>query len=129
MPDAREYKMDVWQGQDLKFLARVVNDSGVDLTTDDISSWGLRVFDTHDRRNRRKLVSDALPQTYVFDTLQTDEGWTRDSEGWNFKYRLEYDNFRSEGEHHYTFEFVFETDDYGSIPVVYKVHVKGLGSF
>jgi hypothetical protein len=129
MPEPRVFNMRVWQGQDVTFLARVVNDAGEVLTGDDVGSWDLRVFDTTDRRDGRKLVTDALPSTYFFDTLQTGSGWTRDATGWNFKYTLAYEDFRADGAQSYRYEFVFDTIDDGDIPVVFVVHVAQLGSF
>jgi hypothetical protein len=128
MPEPRVFHMRVWQGQDITFLARIVNDAGDVFTSDDVGSWSLRVFDTNDRRNGRKLVTDALPSTYFFDELQTDSGWTRDATGWNFKYTLEYDTFRSEGGHQYRYEFAIDTEDDGMVPVVFNVQVAALGS-
>jgi hypothetical protein len=129
MPEPRVFHMRVWQGQDITFLARIVNDAGDVLTDDDVSSWSLRVFDTQDRRDGRKIVTDALPSSYFFDELQTGSGWTRDATGWNFRYTLEYDTFRSEGGHQYRFEFLVETDGGGMVPIVFLVHVAALGSF
>ncbi len=128
MPETRVFTQTVWQGADITFLNRVVNDAGEVLTSDDVTSWSLRVLDTNDRRDRRKLVTDALPALYFFDTLQTDQGWTKDETGFNFAYTLEYDTFRSEGGHKYRYEFLITTEDDGDIPVVWDVTVKGLGS-
>ena len=118
----------VWQGSDVKFLERVVNDSGDALTSADVTKWSLRVFERNDDRDGKKLVTDASPTGYVEDSLLTTEGWTKDTVGWNFKYRLSYDDFKAIGGRTYRFEFRFVTASYGDIYVVYRINYIPMGS-
>lgn len=126
MPHPRIRKDDVWQGVDYTFRERVVRDGGVALVEADVTSWSLRMFERDDDRDGKWIVRDSAPAGFVFDTLSTD-GWTEDTVGWNFKYRLAYTTFKAQARR-YRFEFSFTTASYGPIRTVWSVNYLPMGS-
>lgn len=128
MPEPIIRRGDVFQGADFTFLDRIVSDeSGTLLDPDDVTSWTLRVFERNDQRDGRKIVDAVTPTGYLNATTATTNGWTRDTTGWNFKYRLQYTTFRAEARE-YRFEFEFLTTTYGKVYSVWMIRYKPMGS-
>lgn len=116
-----------WEGSNFRFLDRIVGLSQAPLTSDDVTSWKLRVFDPTDRKDGKTLV-DQTDSTGFEDELRTDLGWSRDGTGWNFSTILTPSIFKAEGGHRYRFEIVAVTENDGDVPSVWLLSCKELGS-
>jgi hypothetical protein len=120
MPQPVVRKADVWQGADVTFRERLVTgNGGTALVQADVTSWSLRVFRAGDEKNAKRIVTDASPTSYFFDTLQLTD-WTRDTVGYNFQYRLPYSSFKASAAT-YVFEFAIKTGSYGTIFSVWEI--------
>lgn len=127
MPQPLIRKENAWQGADVTFLDRIVTgNGGTALVSSDVVSWSLRVFRAGDEKNSKRIVADALPAGYFFDTLQLTN-WTKDTDGYNFKYRLPYATFKASAAT-YTFEFAIKTATLGTIFSVWEVRYLPVGS-
>jgi hypothetical protein len=127
MPQPVVRKADVWQGADVTFRERLVTgNGGTALTSLDVNSWSLRVFRAGDEKNAKRIVTDASPTSYFFDTLQLTD-WTRDTVGYNFQYRLPYSSFKASAAT-YVFEFAIKTSTYGTIFSVWEIRYLPVGS-
>jgi hypothetical protein len=127
MPKPLVRKEDVWQGADVTFRERLVTgNGGTALVQADVTSWSLRVFRPGDDKNAKRIVTDASPTGYFFDTLQLTD-WTRDTVGYNFKYRLPYSSFKASAAT-YVFEFAIKTGSYGTIFSVWEIRYLPVGS-
>ena len=120
MPTPNITKESAWQGADTVFLDRVVREGTTPLVIDDVSTWSLRVFERDDDRDGKWIVRDASPVSYLNDTLSTASGWSRDTTGWNFKYRLLWTLFKPQART-YRYEFSFTTSSYGTIFSVWQI--------
>ena len=72
----------VWEDGGASLMARVVGNAGVNILQADITSINRTVF-------VGSTISTAatapVVATVIFDTLQTDARWKRDSTGYNFR--------------------------------------------
>lgn len=69
------------------FTERVQHRDGTDVIREDVHRVSLRVFDGD---TQVLAVDDISVQDSVFDTLQLNGEWTRDSQGFNFKHQFHY---------------------------------------
>lgn len=96
---------EVYEGAAAVLMARIVGASGAPLTQADFGSikyeaWKIPVPLEHDLRNAEdryvevstpaKVVNEVTltVANVVFDALQTDGRWTKDTTGYNFAYEL-----------------------------------------
>jgi hypothetical protein len=94
-----------WEGADLAAMARLVNVAQTAVTQATIASAYLKVYDADGTQ-----VSTTVTLTVssvIFDTLQTGNGWTVDSTGYNFRYVITGATYFPDGGVRYTGEFVF----------------------
>jgi len=88
MTKAAIYAVESWQGNAPIFMARVENYEGERITQASISSIKYSIRDDCDD-NKNEVAEGTLDKAVVvFDTLQTDGIWTKnsnDKEGYNFK--------------------------------------------
>jgi hypothetical protein len=122
--------LEIWEGQDALLRNRVTDSTGtVVLDTDDVTAVNVRIWNTEDRRDGKKLLEDADSDAYLFDELQTGDGWTKDATGFNFEYTHTWDSFKKTGGKKYRIEVVLSTNDYGNVPIVWDLIVHGMRSF
>ncbi len=85
----------VFKGGSATCLARVVGHDAAAVTRTDISSieYSIYLLDADDPDSRTVLSGhDAVAVdkiTTVFDSLQTDARWTRDTTGYNFRHTID----------------------------------------
>ena len=82
----------IWQGTDAVCMARVVKSDGTHIEADDIESIICHVFDVPAKQEEGDDYEPAeftpVVAESVFDTLQTDSRWSKDSVGYNFRYAV-----------------------------------------
>jgi hypothetical protein len=92
MPEARDYYGKVFQNGSGVFLARLVGPSGEVLTPGDVSSiaYSIDLLDPRDPDARTPVEghqqATVTAGDVLFDMLQRDAVWTRDSVGYNFRH-------------------------------------------
>lgn len=104
--------VEVFQGSDARLQNRLVTTAQAVLDRDDITSWSARVYDMSRGTLIKKLVDGSQDvSSNFFATLQTGNGWSRDSTGYNFEYVVDGDAFKTEGGKQYRIEFNAVTAD------------------
>ena len=123
MPSATITTGTVFEDSGASLMARVVDNDGTDITQSDITTIKYSVFDVSDpgaASNTGLNVSDV-----VFDTLQTDARWTKDSTGYNFRHDLPASAL-PEGDHVYRVEYKFTPASGEVFHVVFELATKNL---
>ncbi len=95
MPIASDVQGYVFKNSSIILLARIVGEDGLPITTSTLSSIDYTIYelgeanpDTLTAITGHTSVSVTIADT-VFDQLQSDELWTVDTEGYNFKHVLD----------------------------------------
>ncbi len=95
MPDARDIQGTVFKNGSAILLARVVGADGEAITRNTLAAIRYTVYLLDDQDPNQQTPQDghvaiSLSVTeVVYDLLQTDTVWTRDSIGYNFKHILD----------------------------------------
>lgn len=95
MPIAADFKSKVFRNGSAVLMARVVNASGQYLNQASVSSIEYSIYEltTNDPSGLSVVTGhDAVSLTVsdvVFDSLQTDDTWTVDSDGYNFRHEID----------------------------------------
>ena len=104
-------------------MNRITGNSAANITQADITSIAYTV---HDTLTGEQTVSGTLSKTTViFDTLQTDARWTKDSTGYNFRYDIPASELPN-GDRTYRFEIVFTPASGAVFTIIREVDVLGL---
>ena len=112
MNRARIDKFSAIEGTAVRLQNRVAFNDGSLVTQADVVTWSVRVFTTPTGKLVKVLVDESADATVnFFDTLQTDNGWSRDATGYNFEYVIDGNAFKIEGGRSYRFEFYVTTAD------------------
>jgi hypothetical protein len=95
MPDAQDIHGTVFKNGSATLLARVVGASGAAVVRADVAAicYTVYLLDDEDPDQQTPLAGHirvSLPvEDAIYDTLQTDPIWTRDTVGYNFKHVLD----------------------------------------
>lgn len=123
----------VWEGQDLVTMARIVTADGTDLQQADISGTGgaevtLRLIHTGSRRPDSAISTTTIDKTaVVFDALQTDAYWNLDSTGYNYRHAFDGTLVPYAGQ--FRLQYTFQADAstaFGLIVVVTDFHAEAV---
>lgn len=105
----------------LSLMARVVGNNAANIVQSDITSITCSVFDLDSATPDTAIATPTITvANVVYDTLQTDNRWTKDSTGYNFRY----DALASQvptGDRRYRWEFVFNPASGEDFLVVFQV--------
>lgn len=96
----------VHQNMGASLMARVEGNDGSDITQAAITSIARKVFNHDDTDGDALGSSVPVVATVVFDTLQTGGGWSKDSDGYNFREDVAADVFIV-AERHYLVQYIF----------------------
>lgn len=89
------------------FLARLVGNSAANVTQASLSSASVKVFDLDsDDPDTAVYTATLTISSVIFDALQTDDRWTVDSTGYNFRHDMPASAFPT-GSHNYRVEYKF----------------------
>lgn len=87
-------------------MSRILGASASAIVQADISSISISVFDLDNSNSTAQAATALTVSSVVFNTLQTDARWTKDSTGYNFRYTIPASTFAT-GEHNYLAEVKF----------------------
>lgn len=105
-------------------LSRIMGAAASAILQADLTSISITVYDTTD--NSTAQAATSLDKTAViFDTLQTDARWTRDSTGYNFRYTIPATTFAS-GERTYRAEVKFTPVSGEVFWIVRRIYAQGV---
>ena len=79
----------VFEDSGASLMSRMLGTDAAVVTQADITSIALNIFDVTDSANPVADGSNPVTVTVadvIFDTLQTDARWSKDSTGYNFRY-------------------------------------------
>lgn len=117
-----------WEGSSAIYMARIINDDGEILTQSDVSSINYYLYDLDGATPSTPTQSGTLSAaSTVFDTLQTDSRWTKDSTGYNFRHTLTA-AWLADGDHTYRMEYVIVTTGSATITAVAEITTKNVRS-
>jgi len=77
----------VWEGTSPQLMARLVGYDAANVEQADISAISYTVYDILDL-DTEVNGSTLTVADVIFDTLQTDSRWTKDTTGYNFRHQL-----------------------------------------
>lgn len=87
--NSRPLEVAAWERSTLVVMARLRHVDGNLVTQATFQTIDVKVFDEESVTPDTPIFSDSLTiSSVVFDTLQTDARWTRDSVGYNFRHQL-----------------------------------------
>ena len=95
MPVANDVKGKVFRNGSAVFMARVVNASGQTVNQASVSAIEYTVYElTPDDPSGLSAVTGHIgvaltASAVIYDTLQDDDAWTVDTEGYNFRHELD----------------------------------------
>ena len=80
--------MVTWEGTSPVIMARMGDDTDTDLTQAGLTNITYYIYDTEDNS---LAVEDAeiTVGDVVYDTLQTGNGWSKDGDGYNFRWKID----------------------------------------
>jgi len=88
----------------------VVDSTQTPLIPTDVDTLSARVYDTSSGKFVKLLLDNVIDASpYIFATLRTTNGWTRNTTGYNFEYVVAKDAFRNLGGRSYRIEFEANT--------------------
>lgn len=88
MPATKIHPFSAWEDSGFSLMARVYGQTGAAITQAAISAITATFYNIDDEDAPVAIGSPAslTVADVVFDTLQTDSRWTKDSTGYNFRY-------------------------------------------
>ena len=108
----------IYEDTAITCMARIMGDDAVRIEQADVTSITLKTFlnyGTTATSTTSLVVADV-----VFDTLQTDARWTKDSTGYNFRYQIPSSVFDT-GDSTYRCEFKFDMASSPDLFVIFSV--------
>jgi len=115
-----------WEGCNFTCMARMVGDDNTAIIQSSVSSIAGKVFDKDDASDTGTALTVAVA-TSIFNTLQTDDRWTEDVTGYNFRFTVP-GSAIPDGGKAYLVEFVFTMADESTEAAVFEVVAKDLRS-
>ena len=97
----------VFQNGGATYLARVLGNAGTAITQASLSSISCGVYDEDGATPGTAIITPTVTiASAVYDTLQTDSIWTKDTTGYNFKFSIPATGFPI-ADHRHRIEFKF----------------------
>jgi hypothetical protein len=122
---AEVHEFSGWEDTPVVLMARVTGEDSELITQASIDSITIDVYriDGSVSEAVGSQASLTVADT-VFDTLQTDDRWTEDATGYNFRYTVPVARFATPGRHR--IEFWFTGEDGSVFPLVFEGPVREL---
>jgi len=99
-------------------MARIQGDDAVNITQSDVTSITLKTFLNYG--TTATSTTSLTVSAVVFDALQTDARWTKDSTGYCFRFQIPSSVFDT-GDSTYRCEFLFDMDSQPDLFVIFSV--------
>ena len=116
----------VWEDTDAVFMARITNWAAANITIATVTSITRYIYDETGGTTIDSGTAVTVA-TSVFDTLQTDALWSKDSTGYNFKDTIGETAFVTGGST-YRVEYIVKPTSGTEFPVAFQVTAKALRS-
>lgn len=126
MQPAETTKAIIWEDGGAQCMARVSGQDGAAITQASLSSITCKVFDISTSTPDGVVATPTVTiSTSVFDTLQTDARWTKDSTGYNFRHSLAASVFAT-GDHVYRVEYKLAPTSGEAFWLAFELYSKAL---
>ncbi len=127
MPDfAKIYEVTAWEDTGVSLMARVEGTDGANIQQADVSSIAYSVYDITTLGSSSEATSGSLTVSdVVYDTLQTDNRWDRDTTGYNFRHDVAAATLAAGGKI-YRAEYKFTPASGEAYHVVFEIKTKNL---
>lgn len=109
----------VWADDPATCLGRILSPAGDYLVQSDVTSATWTVYDLDDAKAVEGTGSLTV-SSVIFDTLQTDDIWTEDTTGYNFKSTIS-GTYLPDAGHNYRIVFAFVTSS-GTFHVPFEAY-------
>lgn len=108
----------IYEDTAITCMARIMGDDAARIVTADVTSITLKTFLNYGTTATSTTTITTFTNI-IFDTLQTDARWTKDTTGYNFRYQIPSSVFDT-GDSTYRCEFLFDLTD-GSQPDLFVI--------
>jgi len=108
----------IYEDTAITCMARIMGDDAERIVTADVTSITLKTFLNYGTTATSTTVIESFTNI-IFDALQTDDRWTKDTTGYNFRYQIPESVFDT-GDSTYRCEFLFDLTD-GSQPDLFVI--------
>ena len=108
----------IYEDTAITCMARIQGDDAVNITQSDVTSITLKTFLNYG--TTATTTTSLTVSTSVFNALQTDARWTKDSTGYNFRFQIPSSVFVA-GDSTYRCEFLFDMDSQPDLFVIFSV--------
>ena len=108
----------IYEDTAITCMARIMGDDAERIEKDDVTSISLKTFLNYGTTATNTIV--PVVDTSIFDALQTDARWTKDSTGYNFRYQIDEVVFDT-GDSTYRCEFKFSMNEQPDLFVIFSV--------
>lgn len=123
MPNIDVTKAAMWEDTGCQYMARIVGNDAAYITQAAITAITRKIYQLPDRT---LVATDSLVvANVVYDSLQTDARWTKDSTGYNFRDPLDAADFAS-GDALYRIEYLFDPVSGQNFADVFQLHAREL---
>jgi len=129
MPEAEPLQFDVFEDGGFSIMARVVGQDAARITQASLTSISYSTFD-RDSDTPDTAIIDATALTVanvVFDTLLTDDRWTVDGTGYNFRHDVAATAVPTGG-HCYRFEYLFTPSSGEAFWLVAEINARAVST-
>ncbi len=113
----------IWEDSGAYLMSRILGSDGAAIQQADVSSIAYSVYDMDDTSS--PSTGSLTVANVVYDTLQTDARWTKDSTGYNFGWAAGASLFAG-GDKVYTVEVAFTPASGEVYHVVFQVRTRAL---
>ena len=79
-------KMQTWEGTSPIPMARLVDDDDANVQQAGVASIAYTIYDLED--DSQESASTLTVASVIYDTPQTGKGWSADTEGYNFRWKI-----------------------------------------
>ena len=101
-------------------MARIQSDEATNILNEDVTSFKVSTFTNGTTPTTETEVTSGFDDVNIFDELQTDARWDRDTIGYNFRYQIPASVFIT-GDATYTIEFEFTCPTQPTFFVIFVV--------
>ena len=108
----------IYEDTAITCMARIQGDDAVNILKENVTSISLKTFLNYGTTATNTIV--PVVATSVFNALQTDARWDRDTTGYNFRYQIPSSVFDT-GDSTYRCEFLFDMDSQPDLFVIFSV--------
>jgi len=110
----------IYEDTAITCMARIQSDEATNILNEDVTSFKVSTFTNGTTPTTETEVTSGFDDVNIFDELQTDARWSKDTTGYNFRYQVPASVFVT-GDATYTIEFEFTCPTQPTFFVIFVV--------